>query len=349
MLAGYKTVSNKILQRPYLIMLNKGLDESAIYRKTGVSRADVFSDKGRVNYPRYMSFLQFVHNTKLLLFESTMFNVSLSQYMEDFGELFGLCLNCATAREAISQFMRYRVIIGEPDLILFNQENDRAIIQYITEEVTELSSVHALANFIVIYRLLQFYVQDDTVKANAWFMGEPWFDKDEYADGFKGHLRFNQDFNRIEFDAALLDSRSTVFNPLLLPYLEVQVKNEMLLLLAKKSYSAKVHDKVKELLQGGGREKELSELSVDTVSKHFSVSRWTLGRKLAEEGVSYQKIISDIRREEAVKFLSDTRLAVGEISARLGFSSQGAFSRFFSQHFGLTPKAYRMAITQWQA
>jgi len=69
MIAGYKTVSNKLLQRQYNIMRDKGLDESAIFIKTGVSRTDVFSERGRISYPNHISFMRLICGDNLVLFE----------------------------------------------------------------------------------------------------------------------------------------------------------------------------------------------------------------------------------------------------------------------------------------
>ncbi len=61
-------------------------------------------------------------------------------------------------------------------------------------------------------------------------------------------------------------------------------------------------------------------------------------------GKSPKMIITDYLMKESVTLLSTTRLTVGEISDRLGFSSQALFCKFFHQHEHCSPMTYRSRL-----
>ncbi len=58
-------------------------------------------------------------------------------------------------------------------------------------------------------------------------------------------------------------------------------------------------------------------------------------------GKSPKQIIAEYIMKESVALLATSRLTVGEISGKLGFSSQAMFSKFFSTHENCSPIEYR--------
>jgi AraC-like DNA-binding protein len=67
----------------------------------------------------------------------------------------------------------------------------------------------------------------------------------------------------------------------------------------------------------------------------------TLQRKLAEEGTTYSNIVDRARCRVAISQLQGRDLSLVELSERLGYSEQSAFSRAFRRWTGLSPGEYR--------
>ena len=80
---------------------------------------------------------------------------------------------------------------------------------------------------------------------------------------------------------------------------------------------------------------------IDAVSRQLSIAPRTLQRRLAAEGVSYQQIVDDVRRDAASRLLADPSLAVSQIGYLLGFSEPSAFHRAFKRWHDVTPQEYR--------
>lgn len=59
-------------------------------------------------------------------------------------------------------------------------------------------------------------------------------------------------------------------------------------------------------------------------------------------GYTPQQMIAKLRYEKAISLLKDSTTPIMEIAPSLGFSELAAFTRFFTKHAGLSPKAFRI-------
>jgi AraC-like DNA-binding protein len=80
---------------------------------------------------------------------------------------------------------------------------------------------------------------------------------------------------------------------------------------------------------------------IGIVSRQLAMSSRSLQRRLASEGVSYQRLVESARRDAAERLLADASLAVSEIGYLLGFSEPSAFHRAFKRWHRVTPQEYR--------
>ena len=58
-------------------------------------------------------------------------------------------------------------------------------------------------------------------------------------------------------------------------------------------------------------------------------------------GVPPRVFLNVVRLEQAVYASTNTNVSFGELSERLGFSTQGHFTRFFRDHTGVAPSQFR--------
>jgi AraC-like DNA-binding protein len=86
-----------------------------------------------------------------------------------------------------------------------------------------------------------------------------------------------------------------------------------------------------------------SVLTLETVATTLAVSRRTLTRRLAEDGVSFRQILDEVRRDFAYTLLQDRSLSIGDIAFFLQFSEPAAFHRSFRRWTGRSPRAFTQA------
>ncbi|MGY1753473.1 AraC family transcriptional regulator [Blastococcus sp. SYSU D01042] len=87
----------------------------------------------------------------------------------------------------------------------------------------------------------------------------------------------------------------------------------------------------------------LGRCSLQQVSRQLGLSTRELQRRLAEEGETFTSVVDATRARHAERHLQGAGRSLTEISLMLGFAAPSAFSRWFSQHFGTSPSAWRRA------
>jgi AraC-like DNA-binding protein len=76
-----------------------------------------------------------------------------------------------------------------------------------------------------------------------------------------------------------------------------------------------------------------------------STSERTLRRRLREEGTSFRAILAATQAEDAAELVSDRSLSITAIAERLGYADLSTFSQAFKRWHGVSPAAYRRALT----
>ena len=139
---------------------------------------------------------------------------------------------------------------------------------------------------------------------------------------------------------ALLLSRSSLAEPNMLgdkgitQFLETHLEQE----LAQIDDTPALQDQTK-----GEIARALSEglPKMGDIARKLGLSARSFHRRLSEQGLSFQTLTEQTRREIAIGMLQDDRYALSEIAFLTGYSEQSAFSRAFKRWTGVTPAHYR--------
>ena len=84
--------------------------------------------------------------------------------------------------------------------------------------------------------------------------------------------------------------------------------------------------------------------SAQETAERFGISRATLHRKLANEGVSYGRVVDRAKFGYAEELLKDSSVRIKEIAFILGYSTAGNFVRAFTRMAGTTPGEFRKQL-----
>ena len=82
--------------------------------------------------------------------------------------------------------------------------------------------------------------------------------------------------------------------------------------------------------------------TANQVAAELHMTTRTLHRKLTRQGTSYQRMLDDIRRTLAIRYLRETVISVSEISDRLNYSTPTAFRQAFRRWMGHAPNVERL-------
>lgn len=84
--------------------------------------------------------------------------------------------------------------------------------------------------------------------------------------------------------------------------------------------------------------------SIETVAERLAVGVRTLQRRLGDHGVVYKRLVDDVRRDLALRYLADEKFDLTEIAFLVGYSELSAFDRAFRRWTGSTPQQHRKRL-----
>lgn len=146
------------------------------------------------------------------------------------------------------------------------------------------------------------------------------------------NVSFDHEFDGIVLRTADLDIANALADPQFLSY------SQQLLKPRSDQAVAVVVDRTREvieLLLPAGR------CSVEHVARGLGTNRRTLHRQLQSAGTTFTELLDATRVDLAQHLLTNPNHSLTDVSVMLMFSTPGNFTRWFRQHFGATPRAWR--------
>ncbi|WP_181872745.1 AraC family transcriptional regulator [Billgrantia montanilacus] len=150
----------------------------------------------------------------------------------------------------------------------------------------------------------------------------------------KAPVHFDSSITALEFANATLDTPIPYADELLLSTLLQYADTQLDALQEPDSWKKKIRS----IVSHPG----LSlNMDINTVARNFGISSRTLQQRLKSEGVRFQEIVREVKKEMAKGYLTSTTIPISEIALLLGYSEQSAFNHAFKTWTGLTPRQYR--------
>jgi AraC-like DNA-binding protein len=81
--------------------------------------------------------------------------------------------------------------------------------------------------------------------------------------------------------------------------------------------------------------------SIEATAARLGLTVRTLQRRLGAHAIVYKRLVDDVRRELALRYLADGKNDLTEIAFLVGYSELSAFDRAFRRWTGSTPKAHQ--------
>jgi AraC-like DNA-binding protein len=85
------------------------------------------------------------------------------------------------------------------------------------------------------------------------------------------------------------------------------------------------------------------QAKADVVAKKLGTSERTLLRRLAEEGVTFNEILQQLKASLAIRYLEDRGTPISRIAWLLGFEEASSFSHAFRRWTGKSPREFRLS------
>jgi AraC-like DNA-binding protein len=157
----------------------------------------------------------------------------------------------------------------------------------------------------------------------------------EYDRIFAAPLLFESHTNAFVMDDAFLNINLPRKDPYLSEILSAHAEILLEDLEGSKSFRGRVESLLIPVLHTG-------EANMNAIAGKLALSRQTLFRKLKAEGMTFRKVLDDLRHKMALHYLNGKRASVNETAYLVGFSEPAAFSRAFKRWTGSSPRRVRL-------
>jgi AraC-like DNA-binding protein len=325
----------------YLIrfMEEKGFDRDHIFSAIGIEQADL--QKGdewiyhSIDYSVVSKNLQAMTNNKLIGME---FGASIS--LKDHGYIGYAAGNAATLGEAIKMLTKYFRTRTTMFSIMVLEEDDFNILQVNNQaDLGEglnfwvqgiLGTLMRICTEIFGEELLQKLADSAEARLS---IDKPAFISNEIAEMLNG-VSFSHTINQIRIPKSLMDAPLKDPDKLVSQMAQQHCDDQLMNI---EPMQQGIIARVRKCLEA---EKGVYP-NLEQVSDQLNMSSRSLKRKLKAADSSFQLILDNLRKTEAIEYLRHSDHSIDDISRLLDFSDPSNFGRAFKKWTGASPRAYR--------
>jgi AraC-like DNA-binding protein len=253
-----------------------------------------------------------------------------------FGVMAPLMANARTLRVAIRDMLRYTRIVHEHVPVSFAKTPTRGVLK-LNGSASSTSRLPAFAEMgmVGLLRLVQYFGGFADASLVAHFVhSEPEY-AHEYVRIFRAvEVRFGQPYTGLEFDCSLLDRPQLYWSAELYHAVIEAAEHEL-----ARAMTDTPAERVRNLLLRSAPECP----AMKDVARELRLSERSLRRRLAEEGLTYSDVVTQVRRATARQLLA--RSSIKETAHAMGFANATAFQRAFRRWTGTSAGEYqRMTV-----
>lgn len=323
--------------------VSKGADRQTLLNRTGLSAADLAEQDNRIPVPTYIALfeaaIELTHEPAIAL------QYGEAVRMQDISIVGLICEACETTIEVGRQLNRYAALVvddgkEEPATLIRGVWKDNGVW---LEGPSDLFTDYPLIAEAEFARLVW--------NARVMFASSPEFQKlkfprvmhfrhedrgyrAEYERVFAAPVVFGSRWNAMLIDAEFLSLKQPPVNRYVFGVLSAHAEALLKELETSKTARGRVESLLLPILHTG-------DASMELIADKMGLSRQTLLRRLRAEGITFEKLLDELRRKMAHHYLSGRKASVNEIAYLVGFSDATAFSRAFKRWTGKSPREAR--------
>jgi AraC-like DNA-binding protein len=254
---------------------------------------------------------------------------------EDIGIIGQLALNSRDLREALFQLNRYSNLAVDHLRWEVREDKERAtFIHYETVAHPVWARERIFAGIMLFIK--RFSEEIPRAIEVRFQHNAPGYIQ-EYERIFGCTPLFSQSDNVLVFERRYLDLKLPHYNPYLSGLVAMHAES-----LLRKITKEPEHfrDQVKRIIL---ENLHSGMVDIEMVCKELHISRWTLARRLKNEGTTFKKILIQTKRQVILNYLHAGMHPIHEIALLAGFTSQRAFYQFFREWKGKSPRNFIMS------
>jgi len=314
------------------VFCSLGVDRTALLAVLGCRESVILERDSRI--------AQYRHNN-MLLYGSKSCNIpgialvaGVKTNPENLGIVGHLMMNCGTLLAAGHQIARFSSLLCESIKWSITAHAEGYDIHYRQSSSLDYSIIGAEASLASCIGMLRFLSDKEITPLEVTFPHP----KPDYFEVYDQVFGRPVKFDRGECLIRISAEDAELPIPHQQPYVLELLSNHAARLFSRLDKASQLTTEVRQLVY-----KNLTDgcVDIESISSRLAMSRWTLTRKLKQEGTTFNELVKQIRCELSRQYLQENQLSVSEVGFLLGYSETSAFLRAFKGWFNCTPAGFR--------
>ncbi|MGH6871689.1 MAG: AraC family transcriptional regulator [Rhizomicrobium sp.] len=326
--------------------VSRGADRQSLLARAGIASQDLAQLDARIPLPRYIALIEAAIEACREPAFALQFGEAVR--MQDISIVGLVCEAAETTADVGRQLNRYaRLLVdegrpGPVELVRGAPGKDGFWMEFTGESFTanplmlEAEVARLVCNTRATFGAVPAFQAMTFPRAVHFRHAAPSY-WEEFARIFRAPVVFESARNAILLDPAFGLLRQPPGNRYVLGTLSERADALLRELESASSVRARVESLLIPILHTG-------DAGMDDIASRMSLSRRTLLRKLSAEGVTFEKVLDELRHKLALHYLGGKKVSVNETAYLVGFSDPSAFSRAFKRWTGSSPG--RLSETQ---
>ena len=315
---------------------DRGLDIAAAMATAGLSRDTLQQPDARIDGEDFEALLhQLIQQA-----DDPLFGLRTSAFIQpgSYNVIGYIAMSVGTLHEALDKVTLYEKLAGDMGTTDIALTPEQAQIRWNCRYTRQPARQHLIDNVLSSWLCYARWLtgNDQLAPHQVWLehSAPDNTSRAAYEDIFRCEVCFNKPVSALVGPAQLLELPIRQPDPLLLSTLESHAIAQLDKLGVETGLARRVRQCIHDAI---GRTLPRKE----NIAERLGMNVRTLHRHLADEGHSWQKLLDEVRLQEARLQLRQTRKPQADIAEALGYSDIRSFQRSFKRHTGMTPGQYR--------
>ncbi|TYC58069.1 AraC family transcriptional regulator [Marinobacter sp. BW6] len=313
-----------------------GADINRLFDQAELDQNILDTDDGRINGEQFQHFIHLLCGQT----GNPILGLETGDFVQpgSYSVLGYITMSCATLGEAVARIAPFEKLVGDMGTTSLAMKGEDIKLTWNCNYTDPIVRPQLVDNVFASWVNYARWLADNqeaspsSVKLRRQSPG-PELEK-AYQERWHCPVTFSADEDSLSLKKSLLETRLRQPDPLLRKTLEAHALSQLASLDTDSDLTSRVrHSIQQQLMQGITRQ--------DMVAEDLGMTSRTLQRKLGQEGVSYQKLLDEVRQKMAEDYLRNSELAIPDIALRLGYSETTSFHRKFKAVTGKTPGEFR--------
>jgi AraC-like DNA-binding protein len=305
-----------------------GLDVAGLLRELGIAPAELDDRDVRVPEPAMERAWAGIAAASA----DEAFGLHLAQHAEEgaFDVLdYAVCLS-STLREGLDRLARfYRLVSDDAAIQVFRSDGTTRVVRLV--DGTHPQDQDAF--FALMVERFRNISGHSVRPREVSFEHSPHAQR-ELAAFFQCPVRFRRPHSELVFASSDLELPVHAAKPRLAALLDRYAAELLARLPATGSYADHVRRVVAQLLQRGSP-------TLEAIAREMHASPRTVQRRLSDAGTTHTRLVDELRRQLAMRYIESPRLSITEITFLLGYEDGSSFRRAFKKWTGKSPAQAR--------